>query len=71
MPARQPISDEELAGLIMAVTAEAGGAGWNCRYTVDNGRLVLLLAHPAKQFATVTADNGSRRLIITAGEETK
>ncbi len=63
----KPIADDELAGLIMAVTAEAGKVGWSVRYGIQgDGSLVLHLAHPAKTFSLVTADDGrSGRLVIS------
>lgn len=62
----KPISDDELAGLIMAVTAEAGKVGWSVRYGIQSdGSLVLHLCHPSKSFKLATTDNGSHgRLII-------
>jgi len=56
----KPIADDELAGLIMALTAEAQRAGWSCRYGIQgDGSLVLHVRHPRKSFSMVTADNGS------------
>jgi hypothetical protein len=60
-----PINDDELAGLIMAVTAEAGHAGWKVFYSLRNdGGLLLVMYHPEKRFGLITADNGSSRLMI-------
>ena len=47
----EPISDEELSGLIMAVTAEAGRAQWRVRYGIQpDGSLFLHIRHPDKKF---------------------
>jgi hypothetical protein len=64
----KPIEDDELAGLVMAVTAEAGKVGWSVRYGIQgDGSLVLHMSHPAKMFKLVTAGDGrSGRLVIEA-----
>jgi hypothetical protein len=72
---RTPITNEELAGLIMAVMEEANGAGWSWHYRIlDNGSLVLQLQKAGSWFA-MKNDNGSGpHLVIndvTAGSADK
>jgi len=74
----KPIEDEELAGLIMAMTAEAQRAGWTCRYGIQSdGSLVMHVRNPRKRFSMVTAgrqntaDNGRQgHLVIVSTEVT-
>lgn len=64
-----PIADDELSGLIMAVTAEAGRAGWTVRYGIQgDGSLVFHIGHAQKKFSIVTADQGKFKQlqIVTA-----
>jgi hypothetical protein len=66
----EPIDDESLAGLVMAVTAEAQRAGWKGYYAITyEGSLVIHLHHPSKRFATITADDSTRLVIERIAEE--
>ena len=63
--ARLPIQNDELAGLIMAMTSEAQWAGWDVRYGIQgDGSLIMQICKAGYEFVVKQNDNGSPQLAI-------